>query len=96
MDGYPIVSSKVNDVDVQVQQLHVGAAYSVPSLFSGWRYANNTGHALDQATADIESGDSTHQKGLHDMKNPTRSGSPEHLFAMRQKIEDLEAQLAKK
>ena len=92
IDGVDKQETEINGVKVEHQQLNVGHAYAVPSLFAGWRLANNEGHPLSNAAEDIATGGEKHAE-VHSDKHPN---SPGFLFTLKNKIKELEAKLAGK
>lgn len=90
-DGYK-VEELVNDgTKFYVQQLHVGYAYGIPSMFPELRRANNRDQAISYAIEDIGSQGNAnawrHSENNH--------GSPEYIFYLRQRIKELEEELKK-
>lgn len=90
--GYEIKETEIDGVKVLHQNLHVGHAYSVPSVFDGWRRSNNEAQALEHAKEDIAS-QGKHHEWRHSEANP--SGA-EYIFSLKQKIADLESKLGVK
>jgi hypothetical protein len=85
--GYTVENLKFGETDYEIEQLDVGWAYAVPSLFPGLRRSNNREHACEQAIEDINSGGQAncwrHSEANH--------GSTEYIFMLRQEIADLKA-----
>lgn len=85
-DGYSIEEIEIDGVKVYLQQLNVGWAYGIPSIFPELRRGNNREQVLNLATEDVGSGGNAnswrHSEGNH--------GSPEYIFYLRQRIKELE------
>lgn len=85
-DGYKVEELEKDGTKFHVQQLHVGYAYGIPSMFTELRRANNREQAISFAIEDIGSQGNAHA-WRHSESN---HGSPEYIFYLRQRIKELE------
>ena len=103
--GYEVENLDYNGIEFNVQQLHVGYAYNVPSIFEELRYSNSRPQAIEFAIHDIDGShpDVTLKNGKvipgqdwHKWRHSDDNhASPEHMFILRQEIKSLKDALGK-
>lgn len=58
--GYKVKTITIEDQEVHLAQLHVGAEYFIPGIIEGSRYANNWAQAEEFAKDDVKTGGEAH------------------------------------